>query len=125
MKDLQDPELLNSGRIPDPLALFAAFALFALAAFALFALAARRVVWADSAGEPWYLPRAEPLEKLSPDHAARLLRKPWHAELIRELADAPAAPSRGVPGTLRRRERKRARAEAARRRARERWSESR
>ncbi|TDP95375.1 putative membrane protein DUF2207 [Leucobacter luti] len=60
-----------------------------LAALALFAAAARRVVWADSAGDPWYLARSEPPQKLSPDLAAALLGKAAHAELVAELADVP------------------------------------
>ncbi|PRI11364.1 hypothetical protein [Leucobacter massiliensis] len=72
-----------------------------LGVFALFALAARRVVWADSAGEPWYLPRAEPPDELTAAEAAQLRQRPWHAELIDAL-------SRGVPprpGRKRRKER--------------------
>ncbi|MBL3699973.1 DUF2207 domain-containing protein [Leucobacter luti] len=63
--------------------------LVVLAALALFAAAARRVVWADSAGEPWYLARSEPPEGLSPELAAALLGKTGHAELVAELAAPP------------------------------------
>lgn len=63
-----------------------------LAVLLLFALAARRVVWADSAGEPWYLPRTDPPTGLSPAEAAQLLDRPWHAELVSELTRAPRAP---------------------------------
>lgn len=69
--------------------------LVVLAALALFALAARRIVWADSAGEPWYLPRAEPPEGLTPVHAAQLRGRVRHAELIEVLDAAPASGSRG------------------------------
>lgn len=55
----------------------------------LFALAARRVVWADSAGRPWYLARSEPPGDLPPELAVRLLRRPWHAELIEALRVRP------------------------------------
>lgn len=55
----------------------------------LFALAARRVVWADSAGRPWYTARSEPPNDLPPELAARLLRKPWHAELVDALRARP------------------------------------
>jgi len=69
----------------------------------LFALAARRVVWADSAGEPWYLPRSEPPDDLPPELAARLLRRTRHAELIdalrvRPVRKASVGPS-ADPGT--------------------------
>ncbi|WP_125098198.1 hypothetical protein [Leucobacter chromiireducens] len=60
-----------------------------LAILALFAAAARRVVWADSAGEPWYLPRSEPPARLAPDLAAALLGSTRHAELVAELVDQP------------------------------------
>ena len=63
-----------------------------LAALMLFALAARRIVWADSVGEPWYLPRSEPLETLGPLDAAQLLGRARHAELVEALAQ-PAAPT--------------------------------
>lgn len=61
-----------------------------LAVLLLFALAARRVVWADSAGEPWYLPRSDPPDDLTPAASAQLLDRPWHAELISELTKGPA-----------------------------------
>ena len=61
----------------------------ALALLALFASAARRVVWADSAGEPWYLARSEPPQGLTPDLATALLGKSGHAELLSELAANP------------------------------------
>ncbi|WP_053385029.1 DUF2207 domain-containing protein [Leucobacter celer] len=61
-----------------------------LAILLLFALAARRIVWADSAGDPWYLPRSDPPDSLSPARAAQLLDRPWHAELISELGAGPA-----------------------------------
>ena len=54
----------------------------------LFALAARRIVWADSAGEPWYLPRSTPVDA-APELAARLLDRPRHGELIDALDGAP------------------------------------
>ena len=53
-----------------------------LAVIALCALAARRVVWADSAGDPWYLPRFERPDDLDPELAATLLERPAHGELI-------------------------------------------
>lgn len=53
-----------------------------LAVIALCAVAARRVVWADSAGEPWYLPRFEPPDDLDPDTAASLVGRPAHGELV-------------------------------------------
>lgn len=56
----------------------------------LFALAARRVVWADSAGNPWYSARSEPPEGVSPEMAARVLRAPEHAELIHALRAKPS-----------------------------------
>lgn len=58
----------------------------------LFALAARRVVWADSAGDPWYLTRSDPPDDLTPARAAQLLDRTWHAELISELTQRPGAP---------------------------------
>lgn len=66
-----------------------------LAVFLLCALAARRVVWADSAGDPWYLARAEPPDDLTALEAAQLLDRPWHTELISELDRAPGRPRRG------------------------------
>ncbi|NLA64673.1 MAG: DUF2207 domain-containing protein [Leucobacter sp.] len=51
----------------------------------LFALAARRIVWADSAGDPWYLPRNEPPDDLSPARAAHLLGNRRHDELVSAL----------------------------------------
>ncbi|MFC5337245.1 DUF2207 domain-containing protein [Leucobacter denitrificans] len=57
----------------------------------LFALAARWVVWADSAGEPWFVVRNDPPDDLSPTLAAQLLGKPRHAELVSTLAE----PTRG------------------------------
>lgn len=65
--------------------------LFALAVLVLFALAARWVVWADSAGRPWYLMRADPPADLSPNLAAQLLGQSRRAELVAALADAPSA----------------------------------
>ena len=62
-----------------------------LAVLLVFALAARRVVWADSAGEPWYLPRNEPPDRLTPELAAQLLGVPRHAELIDQLSELPAS----------------------------------
>ncbi|MBK0417576.1 DUF2207 domain-containing protein [Leucobacter sp. CSA1] len=64
-----------------------------LAVLLLFALAARRVVWADSAGEDWYLPRSEAPDGLSPVQAAQLLGKPRHAELVDELSRRPGTPA--------------------------------
>ncbi|MFT4232271.1 MAG: DUF2207 domain-containing protein [Leucobacter sp.] len=66
-----------------------------LAAMLLFALAARRVVWADSAGEPWYPARSDPPKGLAPQEAAQLLDRPRHAELIAALTGAggPAKPT--------------------------------
>lgn len=61
-----------------------------LAGVALFAAAARRVVWADSAGDPWYLPRSEPPAKAAPELAAALLGKTGHADLVAELAHRPS-----------------------------------
>ena len=66
-----------------------------LAVLLLFALAARRIVWADSAGEPWYLPRSSPPDDVSPDLAARFLDRPRHAELVDALAAVPRT-RRGV-----------------------------
>ena len=54
----------------------------------LFALAARRIVWADSAGEPWYLPRNTPVD-VTPELAARFLDRPRHAELIDAMDEVP------------------------------------
>lgn len=62
-----------------------------LAALMLFALAARKIVWADSAGKPWYLARSEPPSDLSPGLAADLLGKPRHAELVAALAGVDRA----------------------------------
>ncbi|RKQ90016.1 putative membrane protein DUF2207 [Mycolicibacterium mucogenicum 261Sha1.1M5] len=64
--------------------------LAALGGLMLFALAARWVVWADSAGDPWFVARDSPPEGLSPLLAADLLGKPRHAELVSALAAAPA-----------------------------------
>ena len=61
----------------------------------LFSLAARRIVWADSAGEAWYVPRSEPPDDLSPELAAQLLGRPRHAELVDALAERPTARRRG------------------------------
>ncbi len=61
----------------------------------LFALAARRIVWADSAGEPWYLPRSTPPEE-SPGLVAQFLDRPRHAELVDALARVPRT-RRGEP----------------------------
>ena len=60
-----------------------------LAVLTLFAFAARRVVWADSAGDPWFLPRSEPPEGLSPMLAAELMGRRRHVELIAEIEQAP------------------------------------
>lgn len=60
-----------------------------LAVLLLFALAARRIVWADSAGRPWYLPRSEPPDELTPELAARLLGKRRHVELAELLSARP------------------------------------
>ena len=54
-----------------------------------FAIAARRIVWADSAGDPWYSARSEPPKGVSPEFAARLLQRPWHGELVASLAQPP------------------------------------
>ncbi len=78
----------------------------------LFALAARRVVWADSAGDPWYLPRSEPPEGLSASEAARLLRKSRHLELIDALAGKPRDRDRRRSGRPRIGSRRSARAAA-------------
>ncbi|GAA1314525.1 DUF2207 domain-containing protein [Leucobacter albus] len=67
--------------------------LAALVVLMLFALAARWIVWADSAGEPWFLPRAEPPTGLDPVAAAEMLEKPRHAELVAALS-APDAGTR-------------------------------
>ncbi|MBC9936140.1 MULTISPECIES: hypothetical protein [unclassified Leucobacter] len=69
-----------------------------LAALLLAALAARRVVWADSAGEPWFLPRSTPPAGCSPEQAARLRGKARHAELVQALAEKPKG-SRKKPAT--------------------------
>ncbi|KUF06756.1 DUF2207 domain-containing protein [Leucobacter sp. G161] len=71
----------------------------ALALLMLFALAARWIVWADSAGEPWFTARDEPPSQLSPMLAAELMEKPRHAELVAELAAGPPEHS-GVGGSL-------------------------
>lgn len=60
--------------------------LVVLVVLVLFAAAARRVVWADSAGDPWYLPRSDPPKALPPGLAAALLGKPGHAELLGALS---------------------------------------
>lgn len=65
----------------------------------LFAVAARRIVWADTAGEPWYLARSTPPGGLSLELAARLLDKPRHAELLEVLS------RRGEPAERRQRRR--------------------
>lgn len=90
------------------------FPLALLVALLLFALAARRIVWADSAGDPWYLPRAEPPDGLSPADAAQLLDRPWHAELISEL-------TRDAPGSKPAKQAKRAKRPGPGGRAREAW----
>lgn len=64
--------------------------LFALAVLMLFALAARWVVWADSAGRPWFVMRSDPPDDIPPNLAAQLLRRPRSAELVSKLAEAPA-----------------------------------
>ncbi len=70
----------------------------------LFGLAARRIVWADSAGRPWYVARSEPPSGLTPEDAAQLMRKPWHAELIAVLSRSGMhARSRGPRRSLRKR----------------------
>ncbi|MBP6686162.1 MAG: DUF2207 domain-containing protein, partial [Leucobacter sp.] len=74
--------------------------LAALALLMLFALAARRIVWADSAGEPWFVAREEPPQHLSPMLAAELMGKPRHAELVAELAAGPPQ-HRGSGGSRR------------------------
>jgi len=51
----------------------------------LFSLSARRIVWADTRGEPWYVARSEPVHGVDPSLAAELMRKPRHAELVRAL----------------------------------------
>ncbi len=56
----------------------------------LFALAARWVVWADSAGDPWFVARDSAPHGISPLLAADLLGKPRYAELVSALAAAPA-----------------------------------
>lgn len=68
------------------------FPLAGLVVLMLFALAARWIVWADSAGEPWFTAREDPPQQLSPMLAAAMLGKPRHAELVAALA---AEPSRG------------------------------
>ncbi|MBN9612638.1 MAG: DUF2207 domain-containing protein, partial [Actinobacteria bacterium] len=83
-----------------------------LAVILLFSIAARRIVWADSAGAPWYLPRSEPPalpgEQAKPrsskprpvtaELAARLLGKPRHAELVDALEARPQTlPGSGSP----------------------------
>lgn len=68
--------------------------LAALAVLMLFALAARWIVWADAAGEPWFVAREDPPKKLSPELAAELLEKPRHAELVSALAAGPHAGDR-------------------------------
>lgn len=85
-----------------------------LAVILLFSIAARRIVWADSAGAPWYLPRSEPpelrgrdAEPVTAELAARLLGKPRHAELV-EALDARPQTRPGAPqgsGSAKRRER--------------------
>ena len=60
-----------------------------LVVLTLFAFAARRVVWADSAGDPWYLPRNEPPERLSPMLAAELMGQRRHVELLTALEHPP------------------------------------
>lgn len=89
-----------------------------LAALLLFALAARRVVWADSAGDPWYLPRAEPPERMTPEFAAQLMGRPRHAELMDALEGAPQARDRARDRARRLRDRTRRSAGDA---GRERW----
>lgn len=53
----------------------------------LFAVAARRVVWSDSAGAPWYLPRNEPPEDMDHGLATRFMNRWRHTELVTVLAD--------------------------------------
>ena len=60
-----------------------------LGVIAVLALAARRVVWADSVGEPWYKPRSDPPDNVSPMLAAQLLRRARHAELTAAISDPP------------------------------------
>ena len=97
-----------------------------LGVFTLFAFAARRVVWADSAGAPWYVARTEPPSGLTPDEAAQFTGRARHAELVAALADASRAP---VPADTKRRRWGRRRPAPAQRRAltgrmRERWFRS-
>lgn len=81
--------------IPDPTPLFwwqtwgPLLPLAVLAVLMLFALAARWVVWADAAGNPWFVMREDPPDDLSPALAAQLLKKPRHAELVEALSDPP------------------------------------
>lgn len=63
-----------------------------LGALVPFAFAARKIVWADTAGDPWYVSRSEPPKDLSPELAAQLMRTPRHAELVAALAAAPRVP---------------------------------
>ena len=60
-----------------------------LGVLTLFAFAARRVVWADSAGEPWYLPRSEPPDQMPPMLAAELMGKRRHVELVGAIEHPP------------------------------------
>ncbi|MGO2141485.1 MAG: hypothetical protein ACTH30_13865 [Leucobacter sp.] len=68
--------------------------LAALTVLMLFALAARWVIWADAAGDPWFIARDSPPEGLTPLLAADMLGRPRHAELVSALA---AAPERATP----------------------------
>ena len=72
-----------------------------LAVTTLFALAARRVVWADSAGEPWYTAQSEPPKHVSPMLAAEVLHRPRHAELVAALTDAPTRNERWLTSVAR------------------------
>lgn len=85
--------------------------LVGLAVLTLFAVAARRIVWADSAGEPWYLARSERPRDLSPELATALLGKTSHSELVRTITSGPR------PAERNRRERWLARVARAGRRA--------
>ena len=63
-----------------------------LVVLVLFSLAARVVVWADSAGKPWFVSRSEAPPKVSALLAAQLLGKTRHAELVAALEDDPKLP---------------------------------
>lgn len=71
--------------------------LAALGVLMLFALAARWIVWADTAGEPWFTAREDPPDGLSPLLAAELLGKTRHADLVAAFEARPTPARKPSP----------------------------